>query len=89
MLLYLAGGVNRSLSMSFNTSVIDAWEANAPLLRSSTLWSCKLALLAMWGVGGGRGGGGGGGGGCSNSVVFSLSVPFTKEALDVSKGTLK
>lgn len=71
------------LSMSFNTSVIDIWEANGPLLRSSTLWSCKLALLAIWGVGGGSGGGGGGGG-WFDSIIFSLSIPFVKEPVDVS-----
>lgn len=76
------------LSISFNTSVIEIWEANGPLLRSSTLWSCKLALLAIWGVGGGNGGGGGGGGGgccCCDCIMFSLSIPFVKEATDVSK----
>lgn len=55
-------------------------------MRSSVLWSCKLALLAICGVGGGNGGGvGGSGSGCCNSGISS--VPFAKEAVDVSKKT--
>ena len=57
-------------------SPIDFWAVRGGFLRSSTC-SCKLALLAMWGVVGGGSGGGGGGGGWT--ALFPLDRHGSKK----------
>ena len=86
---YLATGLNFTLSISFSISPVDLFTLNRIFLRSSILWSCKLALLAIWGVVGGNnrsgsGGGGGGGGGSGTDKDFRLSSPLDKDATDAS-----
>ena len=85
---YLATGLNFTLSISFSISPVD-FSLNRIFLRSSILWSCKLALLAIWGVVGGKngsgsGGGGGGGGGSGTDKDFRLSSPLGRDATDAS-----
>jgi len=75
---YLAIGFNFTLSMSLSISPIDFCVLSEILIRSSILWSCKLALLAICGVGGGSGGGGG------IDKDSSSSTLLDKDATDAS-----
>lgn len=82
---YLATGLNFTLSISFSTSSVDFCMFDGIFLRSSILWSCKLALLAICGVVGGRSESGsesGGGGG--DNTDFISSALLGKDATDAS-----
>lgn len=78
------------LSISFSISPVDFCTFNGIFLRSSILWSCKLALLAICGVVGGKngsgsgGGGGGGEGGGGGDKDFMSSAPLGRDATDES-----
>lgn len=71
----LAIGFNWILSRSFSISPMDFWLFF--VMDFSITCSCKLALLAMWGVVGGNGGGGGGGGGFMGAQLKLF--PFDKQ----------
>lgn len=78
MIHYLAIGFNFTLSISLSISPVDFCALSEILKRSSILCSCKLALLAICGVGGGSGGGGGTDGDSTSSALLD------KDARDAS-----